>query len=46
MPHYSAEKASQCAEHWDAEMKTCLITELLSLPLYEPELLLLTEEAL
>lgn len=43
---YSAEKVSQCAENQDAEIKTCLITGLLSLPLYEPELLLLAEEAL
>ena len=45
MPHLSAERVSQCAEHQDAEIKTYLVTWLLSLPLFEPELLLLAKEA-
>lgn len=44
--HTTVQKGYQCTQHWEAETQTCLITGLLSLPLYEPELLLLAEEAL
>lgn len=44
--HATVQRECQCTQHQEAETQTCLITGLLSLPLNEPELLLLAEEAL